>query len=124
MKTFTFTVIDNESESMLNAVVIEVEAEKWCNLYIDDHYTDKEKDEWWGQVIHEKFIGLSINVMLLKDYLNDANIMYGQEFDPERHSPRELYEALLGTEYKILKIEGHNPDDDPPEKPLPPGAVY
>lgn len=113
MKTFTFTVIDNESESILNAVVIEVEAKK-----------DSDGDEWWGRVVKEKFIGLPINVMFLKDYLNGAYIMYGQEFDPECYSPRYLYEALLGTEYKILKIEGHNPDDDPPEEPLPPGAVY
>lgn len=108
MAKFSFFALKKTRKSILDAVIIEVEAESWTHL-----------------VTHEEFYGIPINVIFLQEYLKTAYIMYGHTFDTERHSPRDLYEALTCYPHDhIVKVEGHNPDDDPPEKPLPPGWIH
>lgn len=115
-------------KSLLDSIVIEVEAKRW-NDPDDEDFDPKDfdpndpyQDEWVGRVIHEEFTGLPANVAFLRFYLSTgASIKYGHLFDCERHSPRDLFEALCCREYQILKIEGHDPKNDPPDV-FPPGA--
>lgn len=113
---------------LLDAVVIDVEAKRSNDPDDDDFDTDDfdeddpYQDEWYGEVVHEEFTGLPINVMFLQDYLSTAYVMYGHFFNPENYSPRLLYEALIGSDKYSVRVEGHNPDEDI-EPELPPGAI-
>lgn len=105
MEKYSFLVMSKESKSpLLDSVVIEVEA------------------EGWGRVIaHEEYTGLPINIMFLRDDLEDATNGRGHSFDLDRHSSCDLYSALLEKGYQV-RVEGFNPDDYVDDS-LPPGAV-
>lgn len=83
-------------------------------------FIDAFADEWDEPVQEEKFIGIAS--LVVQQYLKGAYCMYGKFFNFTRHSPRQLYEALLGNpEYEVV-VDGEIPEETG-EDDLPPGAV-
>lgn len=86
-------------------------------------FIDVNSNDWDTFVTKERFIGIAS--FLVQDYLSSAYCMYGQLFDQEKHSPRQIYEALSGNKDFNVVVDGEIPDDDEDnEDEMPSGAVH
>lgn len=105
MKKFSFIVLKKDKAELPNGVLVECEAAEWDEI-----------------VASEKITGDVLDVSSFKVFLQNAYCMFGHTFNIDRHSPRQLYEAIIcsGT-YQVLP-EGDIPDNPLEYEELPPGV--
>lgn len=94
MKNYLFVVnLSAKSEKEPRLVFIDLQAEDWDEL-----------------VAGEKITGDFFDTCELNHFLKyEAFCMYGHTFNPERHTPRQLYEALNSNSAFELTIQGDKP---------------
>lgn len=80
---------------------------------------------WEEPVNKEKFINRLV-YPVVQDYLSHVFCMHGRLFNLARHTPRQLYEALINNHDYSVTVDGIDcelPDDLTWEPSLPPGAI-
>lgn len=94
MKKFSFIILKKGNIELPNGVLVECEAPEWEDL-----------------ATKENFIGDVFDVENLKAFLQTAYCMYGHGFNINRHTPRQLYEALICNNTYHVSLEGDIPDN-------------
>lgn len=64
-------------------------------------------EDWKSPVAKEKIINIFAREYV-QNYLSHAFCLYGHLFDPRRHSPQKLYEALCANPEWEVSVEGIN----------------
>lgn len=85
-----------------------------------------EADDWDEPVKAEKIINIFAEPFI-KSFLSTSFISHGYLFNPERHSPYQLYQALINNPEWEIAVDGINCDlpnsllpssDEPSDKDL------
>lgn len=105
MKIFTFIILEKDKSDLPKGVMVECEAPEWDEI-----------------CIKEKFTGDYLDTLDIKSFLQTAYCMFGHTFNPDKHTPRQLYEALISNNSYQVFLEGDVPDNPLEYEELPPGA--
>lgn len=105
MKKFTFIILEKDKSDLPKGVMVECMAPEWDELCTE-----------------ENFIGDYIDTLNVKSFLQTAYCMFGHTFNPGKHTPRKLYEALISNNSYQIFLEGDIPKNLLEYENLPPGA--
>lgn len=96
MKKFSFIILEKRNSDLPSGVIIQCEATEWDEL-----------------CTKEAFTGDQLDILSIRAFLQTAYCMFGHIFNPDTHTPRQLYEALLSNNAYTVIVEG-----DVPKNPL------
>lgn len=96
MKKFSFIILEKGHSVLPGGAIIQCDAPEWDEI-----------------CTKEEISGDPLDILSIKAFLQTAYCMFGHIFNPDRHTPRQLYEALLSNNAYTVLLEG-----DIPENPL------